>query len=97
MTDRLKDDRHLQTAAIHAGLSIPPSSGLSSWTWESGSATSWELRMGINVPHSVNGTFFKTVGWQPGEYSGIQQKPDMYIAKSGKNFIFSMWDTNTDN
>ena len=53
--------------------------------------------MGINVPHSVNGTFFKTVGWQPGEYSGIQQKPDMYIAKSGKNFIFSMWDTNTDN
>ena len=27
----------------------------------------------------------------------IQQKPDTRIAPSGKNFIFSMWDTNTDN
>lgn len=97
LTDRLNDDRHLQTAAIHAGLSIPASSGLSSWKWKSGSATSWELRMDITVTHSANGTFFKTVGWQPGGYSGIQQKPDTYIAKSGKNFIFSMWDTNTDN
>ena len=92
LTDRLNDDRHLQTAAIHtAGFSIPPSSGLSSWTWESESATSWELRMDITVTqHSANGTFFKTVGWQPGGYSGIQQKPDTNIAKSGKNFIFSM-------
>ena len=62
LTDRLNDDRHLQTAAIHAGLSIPASSGLSSWKWKSGSATSWELRMDITVTHSANGTFFKTVG-----------------------------------
>ena len=97
VTDRLNDDRHLQTSAIHGGISIPATSGLSWSKTQTGSATSWELRMDITVTHSANGTFFKTVGWQPGGYSGIQQKPDTRIAPSGKNFIFSMWDTNTDN
>ena len=94
--DRLNDGRHIQAAAIHAGLRIPASSGLANGK-ESGSATSWELRMDITVTHSTNATYFKTVGWQPGGYSGVQQTPSTRYVPSGKNFIFSMWDTNTDN
>merc|ERR1712025_1502389 len=90
LTNRLNEDRHLQTAAIHTGIGIPLSAGLAD-------ATSWELRMDITVTHSTNATYFKTVGWQPGGYSGIQQTPSTRHVPSGKNFIFSMWDTNTDN
>ena len=96
VTDRLNDGRHVQAAAIHAGLRIPASSGLAWGKEERGSATSWELRMDITVTHSTNATYFKTVGWGPGGYSGIQQTPDTRTTPSGKNFIFSMWDTNTD-
>merc|ERR550517_582222 len=97
VTDRLNDGRHVQAAAIHAGLRIPASSGLAWGKEESGSATSWELRMDITVTHSTNATYFKTVGWQPGGYSGIQQTPNTRHVPSGKNFLFSMWDTKTDN
>ena len=97
VTDRLNDGRHVQAAAIHAGLRIPASSGLAWGKEERGSATSWELRMDITVTHSTNATYFKTVGWGPGGYSGIQQTPSTHYVPSGKNFIFSMWDTNTDN
>merc|ERR1719403_726781 len=39
-----------------------------------------------------------TVGWAPGGYSGIQQSgATPSWAPSSKNFICSMWDTNTDN
>merc|ERR1719513_476966 len=86
VTNRLNEDRHLQTAAIHTGIGIPLSAGLAD-------ATSWELRMDITVTHSTNATYFKTVGWGPGGYSGIQQTPDTRRVPSGKNFIFSMWDT----
>jgi len=86
LTDRLNQDRHLQTAAIHTGIGIPHSAGLAD-------STSWELRMDITVTHSANATYFKTVGWAPGGYSGIQQTPDPRRVPSGKNFIFSMWDT----
>ena len=61
--DRVNDGRHVQAASIHAGLTIPASSGLA-YGKESGSATSWELRMDITVTHSNNATYFKTVGWQ---------------------------------
>jgi len=94
--ERLNDGRHVQAASIHAGLRIPASSGLANGK-ESGTATSWELRMDITVTHSTNATYFKTVGWQPGGYSGIQQTPNTRYVPSGKNFLFSMWDTNTDN
>ena len=94
--DRVNDGRHVQAASIHAGLTIPASSGLA-YGKESGTATSWELRMDITVTHSTNATYFKTVGWQPGGYSGIQQTPSTRYVPSGKNFLFSMWDTNTDN
>jgi hypothetical protein len=97
VTDRLNDQmRHIQAAAISTGIKIPVSSGLS-WGPESGSATSWELRMDITVTHSTNGTYFMTIGWGPGGYSGIQQSPDTSRVPSGKPFICSMWDTNTDN
>jgi len=97
VTDRLNDvQRHIQAAAISTGIKIPASSGLT-WGTESGSATSWELRMDITVTHSTNGTYFMTIGWGPGGYSGIQQSPDTSRVPSGKNFICSMWDTNTDN
>merc|ERR1712013_608344 len=69
LTNRLNEDRHLQTAAIHTRIGIPLSAGL------------------------ANATYFKTVGWGPGGYSGIQQTPDTRRVPSGKNFIFSMWDT----
>ena len=95
VVDRLNDGRHVQAASIHAGLTIPASSGLA-YGKESGTATSWELRMDITVTHSTNATYFKTVGWQPGGYSGIQQTADTRDVPSGKNFLFSMWDTNTD-
>merc|ERR1711973_801337 len=50
------------------------------------------------VTHSTNGTYFMTVGWAPGGYSGIQQSgAQTSWAPSSKNFICSMWDTNTDN
>merc|ERR1719472_722865 len=49
VTDRLNDQmRHIQAAAISTGIKIPVSSGLS-WGPESGSATSWELRMDITA------------------------------------------------
>merc|ERR1712037_100506 len=93
-----EDGRQVTAAApaIYAHMGIPASSGLANGK-ESGSATSWELRMDIRVTHSTNGTYFMTVGWYPGGYSGIQQTPDTKHVPSGKNFLFSMWDTNTDN
>jgi len=84
LTDRLNEDRHLQTAAIHTGIEIPESAGIAD-------ATSWELWMDITVTHSTNATFFET-GFSPGGYSGVQQTPDTRRVPSGKNFIFSMWD-----
>ena len=85
VTDRLNDQmRHIQAAAISTGIKIPLSSGLS-WGPESGIATSWELRMDITVTHSTNGTYFMTIGWGPGGYSGIQQSPDTSRVPSGKN------------
>ena len=84
LINRINDDRHMQTASIHGKIPIPSSAGISS-------ATSWELRMDITVIHSTNATFFKTVGWAPGGYSGIQQTPDTSKVPSGKNFVFSMW------
>merc|ERR1719219_2327241 len=86
MINRQNEDRHLQTAAIHTGIRIPQSVDLKG-------STSWELRMDIRVTHSTNATYFKTVGWYPGGYSGIQQTPSTFYVPSGKNFIFSMWDT----
>ena len=47
--------------------------------------------MDVTVTHSTNATFFETVGWAPGGYSGIQQTPDTRQVPSGKNFLFSMW------
>ena len=97
VTVRLNDvQRHLQAASIWTRIKIPESSGLPMWT-DSGKANSWELQMEITVTHSTNGTYFMTIGWSPGGYSGIQQSPDTRIVPSGKNFLCSMWDTNTDN
>ena len=97
MTDRVNDNnRHIQAASISTGIKIPSSSGLS-WYSDTGKANSWELQMDITVTHSTNGTYFMTVGWGPGGYSGIQQTPSTRYVPSGKNFLFSMWDTNTDN
>jgi len=95
--DKVNDGRQVTAAAtpIHAHFSIPASSGLANGK-ESGSATSWELKADITVTHSTNGTYFMTVNWQPGGYSGIQQTADTRDVPSGKNFLFSMWDTNTD-
>merc|ERR1712222_116433 len=97
VTDRVNDNnRHIQAASISTGIKIPSSSGLPWWS-DSGKANSWELQMDITVTHSTNGTYFMTVGWGPGGYSGIQQTPSTRYVPSGKNFLFSMWDTNTDN
>merc|ERR1712032_73839 len=97
LTDRVNDNnRHIQAASISTGIKIPSSSGLS-WYSDTGKANSWELQMDITVTHSTNGTYFMTVGWGPGGYSGIQQTPSTRYVPSGKNFLFSMWDTNTDN
>jgi len=97
LTDRVNDNnRHIQAASISTGIKIPASTGLPWWS-DSGRADSWELQMDITVTHSTNGTYFMTVGWGPGGYSGIQQTPSTRYVPSGKNFLFSMWDTNTDN
>jgi len=94
VTDQKNDGRHLEATAIHAHIDIPSSSGLSN-------ATSWEVRMNIEVTHSTNGTYFMTVGFSGyssySGYSGIQQTPDTSKVPSGKNFIFSLWNTDTDN
>jgi len=98
VTDRINDSqRHIQAASIWTGIKIPESSGLT-WYSDSGKANSWELQIDITVTHSTNGTYFMTVGWAPGGYSGIQQSgATPSWAPSSKNFICSMWDTNTDN
>merc|ERR1719341_976890 len=94
--DRLNDGRHVQAASIHAGLRIPASSGLANGK-ESGSATSWELRMDITVTHSTNATYFKTVGWQPGGYSGIQETPTQTTTEMQKVVFpaIPMWMSST--
>ena len=89
LTSNLNEDRHLQTASIHTVIAIPSSAGLSD-------ATYWELRMDITVTHSTNATYCKTVGFAPGGYAGIQQTPDTSRVPSGKNFIFSLWDSRVD-
>ena len=92
-TTRMNHDRHLETTAIHARLEIPYSADLNH-------AKSWELRMDVTVTHSTEATYFCTVGWFPGGYSGIQQTPDKSVytdrVPSRKNFIFSMWDSTVD-
>ena len=87
VTQRLNDDRHLETTAIHAHINI------TSDLLSRGEARSWELWMDITVTQSPNGTYFMTVGWAPGGYAGIQQTPDTRIVPTGKNLIFSMWDS----
>ena len=94
VTEQENDGRHLEATAIYGNIGIPSSSGLSN-------ATSWEVRMNIEVTHSTNGTYFMTVGFFPdGGYSGIQQTPDtspQIPVPSGKSFLFSLWNTDRDN
>ena len=47
---------------------------------------SWIIQNTINVKESTGGTYFMVVGWQPGGYSGIQER-----SKNEHVAIFSMW------
>ena len=49
--------------------------------------------MDITVTQNTNSTYFVTEGWAPGGYAGIQQTLDTRIVPTGKNLIFSMWDS----
>merc|ERR1711970_149759 len=59
-------------------------------------ANEWELGVSVKVLQSHDSTYFCTVGWGPGGYSGIQQTPDRYQARSGKLAIFSFWNYGRD-
>ena len=96
VTQQLNDDRHLEATAIHANIDIAMQC-IDSSLLSTNEAVSWELRMDITVTHSTNGTYFMAVGWAPGGYSGIQQTPDTRTVPTGKNLVFSMWNSNSGN
>jgi len=95
----IKFDKNWAVCDRLSFVPVPATSIHVNWNLPRGSlsyANEWELGVNVKVLNSADNTYFCTVGFGPGGYSGIQQTPDRSKARSGKLAIFSLWNYGSD-